>query len=116
PATLNSLAGKLRESPDHYDAREVYFLTDLQQTTWIPDVLPDAKAADKDSNQAKVLTEIQKRAKTIFVDVGRDGVNNAAVTTLTLNDPLVTTNASITFTAQVKNFGTQPKEKLNVRR
>jgi hypothetical protein len=115
PATLNALAGKLRESPDHFDAREVYFLTDLQQTTWIPDVAPDAKDADKDSGQAKVLQEIQKRARSIFVDVGRDGVNNLAVTALALNEPLVVTNATTTFSAQVKNFGAQPRNKLNVR-
>jgi hypothetical protein len=112
PATLNSLSGKLRESPDHFDAREVYFLTDLQQTTWIPDVAPDGK---EDSSQGKVLAEIQKRARTIFVDVGRDGVNNLAVTSLALNDPLVTTNANISFTSQVKNFGLQPKQNLNIR-
>ena len=112
PATLNSLSAKLRESPDHFDAREVYFLTDLQQTTWIPDVAPDGK---EDSSQGKVLAEIQKRARTIFVDVGRDGVNNLAVTSLALNDPLVTTNANISFTSQVKNFGLQPKQNLNIR-
>ena len=113
PATLNALAAKLRESPDHFDAREVYFLTDLQQTTWIPDVTPDGR--DADSGQGKILQEIQKRARTIFVDVGRDGVNNLAVTALTLNDPLVATNANLTFTSQVKNFGTQPKQNLSVR-
>src|SRR5439155_14011224 len=115
PATLNALAGKLRESPDRFDTREVYFLTDLQQTTWIPDVPSDPKQGDKDASQAKVLEELQKRAKTIFLDVGRDGVDNAAVTTLILNEPLVTTNATVTFTAQVKNFGSQPKDKMTVR-
>jgi hypothetical protein len=115
PATLNALAAKLHEGEGRFDSREVYFLTDLQQTTWIPDVLPDAKEADKETGQSKVLQQIQKRSRTIFVDVGRDNVDNAAVTSLALSDPLVTTNSTATFQAQVKNFGLQTKDKLNVK-
>jgi hypothetical protein len=114
-ATLNALAGKLREGNDRFDSREIYFLTDLQQTTWIPDVPADARQNDKEGGQAKVLQEIQKRARTVFVDVGRDNVSNAAVTMLALNDTLVTTNANVSFLAQVKNFGPQNKEKLNIK-
>jgi hypothetical protein len=115
PATLNALAAKLREASGRFDAREVLFLTDLQQTTWIPDLPSEGAVPDKDGAQAKVLREIQKRARTAFVDVGRDNVNNAAVTSLALNDPLVTTHSVATFRAQVKNFGNQIKEKLTVR-
>src|SRR5205807_2327268 len=102
-AMLNALAAKLHEGETRFDSREVYFLTDLQQATWTPEALPSPS----------LLQEIQKRASTVFVDVGRDNVENAAVTMLTLADPLVTTNTSATFQAQVKNFGTQTKEKLN---
>ena len=70
---------------------------------------------DKGEGQAKLVQEIQKRAKTIFVDVGRDNVNNAAVTMLALADPLVTTHSTATILAQVKNFGTANKEKLAVK-
>jgi hypothetical protein len=116
PATLNSLAAKLRDSPDRFDTREVYFLTDLQHTTWIPDLPSEAgkEGKDPEAGPSKEIAEIQKRARTIFVDVGRDNVSNAAVTGLALNDPLVTTNATVTFTAQVKNFGPRPKERLNI--
>ena len=122
-ASLNALAAKLHEGGGHFDSREVYFLTDLQQTTWIPDIASTSVAqppeqagvTNKESSQAKVLQEIQKRANTIFVDVGRDNVDNAAVTMLTLADPLVTTNATATFQAQVKNFGKQTKDRLNVK-
>jgi len=139
PAMLNALAAKLHEGEGRFDAREVYFLTDLQQTTWIPDLAdttgnpgamlsrpvlapkgqsqdgPRKHATPAEGGQAKVLQEIQKRASTIFVDVGRDNVDNAAVTMLVLVDPLVTTNTSATIQAQVKNFGSHTKEKLNVK-
>ena len=81
--------GRPRPTPlprHRFDSREVYFLTDLQQATWTPEALPSAS----------LLQEIQKRASTVFVDVGRDNVENAAVTMLTLADPLVTTNTSAT--------------------
>jgi hypothetical protein len=123
PAMLNAVAAKLQEGAGHFDAREVYFLTDLQQTTWIPDIAPSPlpgpaageQTMEKAGGQVKTLQEIQKRSGTIFVDVGREDVENAAVTMLALNEPLVTTNATVTFQAQVKNFGTQSKEKLNVK-
>src|SRR5262249_46118002 len=35
PATLNLVAAKLAESGKRFDAREVYFLTDLQRSTWL---------------------------------------------------------------------------------
>jgi hypothetical protein len=117
-AALNALAAKLGESAGHFDSREVYFLTDMLQTTWIPDTAPDAKHADNalapSDSEAKVLTALQKHARTIFVDVGRDNVNNLAVTSLKLDDTLFVTNSNVIVTAQVKNFGTQPKTRLNV--
>jgi hypothetical protein len=125
PAMLNALAAKLHEGEGRFDAREIYFLTDLQQATWVGEALPGgaslpaqpspATENEAVSGQAKVLKEIQKRANTIFLDVGRDNVDNAAVTMLTLADPLITTNTTATFQAQIKNYGTQPKDKLNVR-
>jgi hypothetical protein len=113
PAALNALAAKLGESAGRFDAREIYFLTDLQQTSWIPDVSP-GKEPDKDGGQAKTLAAIQKHARSIFVDLGRDNVDNLAVTSLRLSDTLFVTNANVTVTAQVKNFGKQPRNKLNV--
>jgi hypothetical protein len=115
PAMLNALAAKLREAGGRFDTREVYFLTDLQQTTWIPDLGSEGAAPDKEGALAKTVRDIQKRARTIFLDVGRDNVANAAVTTLTLSDPIAITNAAVTFQAQVKNFAAQTKEKMTIR-
>jgi hypothetical protein len=113
-AALNAVIAKLAESGGYFDAREVYFLTDMLHTTWIPDVAADAKQVDQDGAQAKVLGALQKQARTIFVDVGRDNINNLAVTSLKLDDTLFVTNANVVVTAQVKNFGTQPKSKLKI--
>src|SRR5437868_1929782 len=35
PATLNMVVAKLSESGKRFDAREVYFITDLQRSTWL---------------------------------------------------------------------------------
>ncbi len=34
-ATLGTVEGLLRQSPDKFEEREVYFLTDLQAATWV---------------------------------------------------------------------------------
>src|SRR5207237_5875078 len=78
-ATLNTVEDMLRKSPGkNFDRREVYFFTDLQQATWIE---------SKPTNLTETLQKIRKRARTYFVDVGRDGLSNLAVTSLTLSSP-----------------------------
>src|SRR5262249_23691822 len=86
-ATLNSVAALLAEPPGRSESREVYFLTDLQRATWVSGVSFDPKK-DRDKNP---LQEIQKRARSIFLDVGRDGVGNLAVTDVTLDAPFAVT-------------------------
>ena len=73
--TLNTVENLLRHSPEKFEEREVYFLTDLQQSTWILKQPGQVSAA---------LQKIQASARTIFIDVGEDGINNLAVTSLTL--------------------------------
>ena len=51
-------------------SREVYFITDLQQSTWI---------ARQPGTLSATVQKISEPAQTIFVDVGRDGVGNLAV-------------------------------------
>jgi len=60
------------------------------------------------------LLELQKRARTIFVDVGRDGVNNLAVTDLTVSAAFLTTGALVPVTATVQNFGLEPRQQVRV--
>jgi hypothetical protein len=95
-ATLNTVESLVRASPGKYPAREVYFLTDLQQSTWI---------ARQPATLSATLQKIKERAQTIFIDVGREGVGNLAVTSLVLDDSMASTGRLTPVVATVTNFG-----------
>jgi hypothetical protein len=92
-ATVESLVGA---SPGKYPQREVYFLTDLQQSTWI---------SRQPQALANTLRKIQTRARSIFVDVGQEGAANVAVTGLSLGDSLAVTGREVPVLATLHNFG-----------
>ncbi len=95
-ATLNTVESLVRASPGKYPAREVYFLTDLQQSTWISRQ-PAALSA--------TLQKIKERAQTIFVDVGREDAGNLAVTNLVLDDSMAITGRLTPIVATLTNYG-----------
>jgi hypothetical protein len=100
---LTAIEDLVRKSPEKFLEREVYFLTDLQRSTW-------AVAPASDPNTT--IQKIQSRARTIFVDVGQDGANNLAITNLAIDLPMITTGADVTITASVGNYGREAaKEK-----
>src|SRR5262249_10556977 len=81
-ATLNAVDDMLRRSPAKYEAREVYFLTDMQRSTWL---------TGKGGELTELFQRIQARANVVFTDVGAESVGNLAVTNLTLGTSLATT-------------------------
>jgi hypothetical protein len=95
-ATLNTVESLVRASPGKYPAREVYFLTDLQQSTWI---------ARQPAALSALLQKIKERAQTIFVDVGREGADNVAVTNLALDDSMAVTGRTTPIVATLTNYG-----------
>jgi hypothetical protein len=95
-ATLNTVESLVRASPGKYPAREVYFLTDLQHSTWI---------ARQPATLSATLQKIKERAQTVFVDVGREGVSNLAVTNLVLDDSMATTGRETAILATLTNYG-----------
>ncbi len=95
--TLSTVAGLLRASPGKFPAKEVYFLTDLQRSGWI-----SARPGDL----TPALQAFQElKAKAIFVDLGRDGISNLAVTGLEMGDPVVTTQGKVPIIASLFNHG-----------
>jgi hypothetical protein len=114
PATLSMVAAKLAEAPGRYDTREVYFLTDLQLATWAAGGPGGAAKVARGAKEKTVLQEIQKRARTVFVDVGRDGANNLAVTDLRLGASLISTGMLVPVSATLQNFGTEPRQQVRV--
>jgi hypothetical protein len=111
-ATLNMVAAKLAEASSRYTSREVYFFTDMQQTTWVSSQAPISAKGGK--GEKSPLEEIQKRARTIFVDVvnNKDNTGNLAVTDLRLGESPVTVGALVSIAGIVQNFG---KENRRVR-
>ena len=112
-STLNMVAAKLAEASSRYTSREVYFFTDMQRTTWVSSLGP--VSAKEGKGEKSPLEEIQKRARTIFVDVvGKDGAGNLAVTDLRLGESLVTAKASVSISGVVQNFGKEPRTRVRV--
>lgn len=104
-ATLNAVDGLLRGSPDKFEAREVYFLTDLQRATW---------SGPSGVEWAESMQRVQGKARVVFVDVGQDGMRNVAISHLTLGSPLVTTGISTPVTATLHNYGSAEAASVRV--
>ncbi len=94
-ATLSKVEDLVKASPGKYPDREVYFLTDLQQSTWI---------ARQPSDLAETLRKIRDRARTIFVDVGHEA-GNIAVTDLGLGESMATTGRETPILTTLHNYG-----------
>ncbi len=84
--------------------KEVFFFTDLGRTTWLPE--------QRDSEEAEFrsrLSRLAQEATLLVLDLGQAGEENLAVTELSIQDPYATTSREVTVTAQVRNFGNQPR-------
>lgn len=104
-ATLNSIENALSRSPAKFEAKEVYFFTDLQRSTWTARQTVDPMIA---------LQKIQAVARAAFIDVGQDGINNLAVGGLTLSAPLATTATETPFLATIHNYGAEPRRQVRI--
>jgi hypothetical protein len=114
----------LAESAGKFPATEVYFLTDLQRATWMPALvkespdedLPAATGGKGDGKPktggANTLQKIQQKALTVFIDVGKDGADNLAVTDLKVDAPFVTTGREVRIAATVRNYGSKARHQV----
>ncbi len=122
PATLNMVAAKLAEGSSRFPVQNVYFLTDMQKSTWLNIAAETARtepsrAEGKEGPDVKdkpVYLEIGQRARTIFVDLGRDDAKNLAITDLRLDDVFITTGATIAVKATVQNYSQQPQSNIRI--
>jgi hypothetical protein len=104
-ATLSTVESLLQASPGKFLDKEVYFFTDLQQSTWI---------ARQPGALAGLLQKIRAKAQTVFVNVGPDQAANLAVTNLSLGESIPTTGRDVPIQAALQNFG-ETKEEVSVR-
>jgi von Willebrand factor type A domain/Aerotolerance regulator N-terminal len=104
--TLATVANLLKSSPGKFPAKEVYFFTDLQRSTWI---------ANRPTELTAALTVFQERkARALFINVGQDGLTNLAITRLELGDPIATTGRETPILATLHNYG-DTREDVSVR-
>ncbi len=82
----------------------VYFLTDMQRTTWSPEL--GKKDMDEFRRQSQALA---KKASLVVIDLGQPAAENLAVTGLQALDPVAVVGRTVAFEATVKNFGRQPR-------
>jgi hypothetical protein len=87
--------------------RRVLFFTDLQQQTW-------AEVNTTDCRER--LARLKKLSTLAVVDLGEPGAANLAVTRLTTSQPLVTTRAEVTLSAEIQSFARQdwPRQAVEI--
>jgi hypothetical protein len=96
----------LRKAPGKYAQREVYFVSDLQRSTWA--------AGSPGAGWTEAWGRLHAQTQVIVLDVGRPDADNIAVTGLTLADPLAVSGTRTTVTATVHNFGSRERTGLKV--
>ena len=101
-ASVDKLLQEVREKFKRIDAQRVCIFTDLGETTW-----SDVTSDDIDAR----IRRIAEAAPTTLFDVGQDGVENAAVTSLILRDAYVVPGSDVVIQAQIRNFG--PGDRAN---
>jgi hypothetical protein len=105
-AVLNTVENLVRQSPAKFNRREVYFLTDLQKSSWL---------TKQPGALAPVVQKIQERTHTcIIVDVGADGIANTAVTSLTLGAGLAGVGEAVAINAVIHHYGSAPRDNTSI--
>ncbi|HVS36477.1 MAG TPA: VWA domain-containing protein, partial [Gemmataceae bacterium] len=104
-AALNTVEDILKASPRKYAEKEVYFLSNLQRSTWL---------AREATVLAPTIKQIKSHAGTaVLVDVGKNPddksldkrPDNLAVESLTLAEPVAVANQDVLLQAVLHNFG-----------
>jgi hypothetical protein len=91
--------------------KELIVITDLQKASWSPEGSETADAALK-SAIVKLNT---KKARSFVIDLGTPGLENRAITGVSLTPAILTPNVPAIIRATIKNFGRKPAENLRVR-
>jgi Aerotolerance regulator N-terminal/von Willebrand factor type A domain len=118
---LHDVAELVIRPLEKYSRREVYFFTDLKQSSWPLPV--GGTPADRSVEQlargaAGDLAESWKRitasAGVVFVDVAREDIDNVAVTDLTLADPVPLVGVDTSVSTVVRNFSRLDRKQVKV--
>jgi hypothetical protein len=105
--TFTSVAALLKDSPPKYTRKEVFFFTDLQQSTWI--------AQHSTALNAALQTFKERKVDTVFVDVGEDDAPNLAVTDVALLDDVATTARPTIVRFTLHNYAAKTRDKVRMK-
>ena len=107
PATIR-MVRRMIDAAEREDPRlarhEVYFLSDMQRTTWAPKL---SEAATAEFQQQ--TGELSERAVLFVIDLGQPATENVAITSLRASDPLVMVGRNVSLVAELKSFGHEPR-------
>ncbi len=82
------------------DRHEVYFLTDLQRTTWAPQLSEAARAQFVEQTD-----RLSQLASLFVIDLGQPSAANLAITDLRATDSLVTAGRDTPLRVRLRHFG-----------
>jgi Mg-chelatase subunit ChlD len=111
PAALNMIIAKLSEASARFPAQAVYFITDMQRSTWQATLPSTAEGEETKRDPTEIIRD---RALVAFVDVGKEDAGNLAVTDLSFSEPFVTTGTDVVVNASVQNFGVETRKDIHV--
>jgi hypothetical protein len=105
PATVEAvrqLLDKDKTQPENARLQRhvVYFLTDLQRTTWSPEMSEAALAEFR-----RQTGELAQAAALEVIDLGQPPAENLAVTALTASERVVTVGRSVELEVRLRDFG-----------
>jgi Aerotolerance regulator N-terminal/von Willebrand factor type A domain len=116
---LHAVAEMASKPLGKYARREVYLVSDLRRSAWpLPagNIAKSAEAspAGASSAAAESWARIAAGARVIAIDVAGADVDNVAVTSVSLGDPLPLVHSDLSLTATVHNHGRQTRKELPV--
>jgi hypothetical protein len=88
---------------------EVYFLTDLQRTTWAPQLSEAAHARFLEQTD-----ELAKSASLFVIDLGQPSAANLAITDLRATDSLITAGRDTPLQVRLQHFGAAARDRQTV--
>ena len=109
------IAAKSRES-NKYTRRDVYVIGDLRRSAWpMPGAVPKSTDAPASGGGvADTWARLFESARVIAIDVAGKDVDNLAITSLSIGDPLPLVQMDLAVSAVVHNHGRTAREDVPV--
>jgi len=119
PATLAEVEQILVNARREYrrlTREEVYFMTDLGRVGWTVDPVGTDRrlVSDVKAEFLERSKRLAEKARLVVIDLGQEGAENLAVTSLATEEPFATLGRNVRVEAQLKNFGAQSQLRIPV--